>query len=101
MEATAALLKQTSSDGQIITVLPPPKDIDGNFGKDVVGAAVTFDETLAPAIWADFLPQALERGKFVPKPDPMIVGKGLGHIQKGLDAQRKGVSARKVVVVLD
>ena len=64
------------------------------------GANLTFDEALAKAIWADFLGQALEMGSLVPKPDPLVAGHGLGEIQKGMDLQKKGISARKVVVTI-
>ncbi len=33
-------------------------------------------------------------------PEPLVIGKGLEHVQAGFDAQKKGVSARKVVVSL-
>lgn len=52
------------------------------------------------AVYADFLPEALARGKFRPAPEPMIVGEGLEAIQRALDIHKKGVSAQKVVVSL-
>ena len=52
------------------------------------------------AIYMDFLPRALAEGRYVAAPDPSIIGEGLDSIQAGLDVQRKGVSARKVVVSL-
>ncbi|KAH8594181.1 chaperonin 10-like protein [Bisporella sp. PMI_857] len=51
-------------------------------------------------IYMDFLPQALEKGQFVPAPPLQIVGKGLDKIQDALDLQRKGVSGKKLVVTL-
>jgi hypothetical protein len=42
----------------------------------------------------------LENGRLKPKPDPLVVGKGLDKIQEGVDKQRAGVSAAKVVVEL-
>ena len=51
------------------------------------------------AIYQDFLPLAL-KGTYVAAPSPQIVGKGLEHVQAGLDLLRKGVSAKKVVVSL-
>lgn len=41
---------------------------------------------------------ALDEGTIVPKPDPQIVGEELRSVQLGLDTQKKGVSASKVVV---
>lgn len=47
-----------------------------------------------------WMARALKDGTLLPKPDPMIVGKGLESIQLGIDTSRKGVSAAKVVVRL-
>lgn len=44
------------------------------------------------------MPKALKSGTIVPKPDAKIVGQGLNSVQLGLDTQKKGVSAKKVVV---
>ena len=46
------------------------------------------------------MPQALANGSLKSKPDPFVVGDGLKDIQHGLDMQKKGVSAKKVVIVL-
>ncbi|KAL4978406.1 hypothetical protein BDW66DRAFT_149241 [Aspergillus desertorum] len=43
---------------------------------------------------------ALERGRFVPAPPPLVVGKGREKIQEALDIQLKGVSGKKLVVTL-
>lgn len=51
-------------------------------------------------IFASFLPEALQNGKFKAKPDPLIVGHGLEHAQKGCDTSKAGVSARKAVITL-
>ncbi|KAL5396418.1 hypothetical protein PMIN02_003241 [Paraphaeosphaeria minitans] len=53
---------------------------------------------IGPCIWRKYLPAALARGTLVPKPDPLIVGNGLRSVQLGLDKQKAGVSAKKVVV---
>jgi hypothetical protein len=47
-----------------------------------------------------FLPKALTEGKYIAAPDPQVVGKGLEYIQAGFDLQKKGMSAKKVVVSL-
>ena len=52
------------------------------------------------AIYADFLPEALAKGTFIPSPEPLVVGQGLESIQAACDIQKKGVSARKIVVRL-
>ncbi|KAK4501491.1 hypothetical protein PRZ48_007300 [Zasmidium cellare] len=55
---------------------------------------------LGPMIFRDFLPRALAERKFVPAPEPLVVGSGLEFVQEGLEVNRKGVSAKKVVVKL-
>lgn len=52
------------------------------------------------AIYEDFLPQALRNGRFIAAPEPVVVGKGLEHIQEAMDLNKKGVSAKKVVVTI-
>ena len=64
-------------------------------------ASSVVDNEVGPAIFRDYLPAALADGRFRPAPSPKVVGAGLGAIQTGLDAQRAGVSATKIVVTLD
>jgi NADPH:quinone reductase-like Zn-dependent oxidoreductase len=52
------------------------------------------------AVYVDFLPQALAKGIFKPAPEPEVVGKGLEAIQEAVNIQKKGVSAKKIVVQL-
>ncbi|KAK4697089.1 hypothetical protein P7C71_g937, partial [Lecanoromycetidae sp. Uapishka_2] len=79
---------------------PPSKELPGGvavkfiFGSDLSGNEV------GPAIWVDFLPKALEDGSYIVAPDAEVVGKGLESIQGGLDVLKKGVSAKKCVILL-
>lgn len=50
--------------------------------------------------WKDFITSALEQGKLKCAPESLVVGEGLESLQKALDVQREGVSAKKVVVTL-
>jgi NADPH:quinone reductase-like Zn-dependent oxidoreductase len=52
------------------------------------------------AVFTDFLGQALEKGVYQCKPDPMVAGDSLEKLQEALDVQKKGVSAKKVVLTL-
>jgi NADPH:quinone reductase-like Zn-dependent oxidoreductase len=52
------------------------------------------------AIYVDFLPKALETGAFVPAPEPIVAGHGLESIQAAFEVQKKGVSAKKIVVTV-
>lgn len=56
---------------------------------------------VGPAVFRDFLPAALEDGRFRPAPDPAIVGASLQDIPGALERLRTGVSASKLVVTLD
>ncbi len=67
--------------------------------KFIFGTTLKNNE-VGKVIYEDFLPQALADGRYVAAPDPYVVGTGLEYVQTGFDAQRKGVSAKKVVVSL-
>jgi len=67
--------------------------------KFVFGSTLKENE-VSTVIYEDFLPQALADGRYVAAPAPYVVGTGLEYVQTGLAAQRKGVSAKKVVVSL-
>jgi NADPH:quinone reductase-like Zn-dependent oxidoreductase len=58
------------------------------------------DNEVCRMVYQDFLPQALASGHFVAAPPPLVVGRGLEHLQSALDRQKDGVSAQKVVVSL-
>ena len=64
------------------------------FGTDLMANEV------GDAIYNDFLPMALGKGEFVAAPEPQVVGKWLDRIQEAMDLNKKGVSAKKVVVTL-
>ena len=59
------------------------------------------DNEIGPAIFHDFLPQALASGRYRPAPPPKIAGHGLSAVQHALNIQRAGVSASKIVVLLE
>lgn len=53
------------------------------------------------AIYADFLPQALAKGRYVPKPDPEVFGNGLESVQGACEHLLiSNPSAKKIVVTL-
>ena len=58
------------------------------------------DKDIGEAVWGKFIPEALEKGTFKAKPDPIIVGEGLDKVQAGMDRLKEGVSNAKVVVLL-
>ena len=58
------------------------------------------DNEVGPAVYADFLPSALADGRYVAAPPAEVVGSGLDAIETGFEVQKKGMSAKKVVVSL-
>ncbi len=67
--------------------------------KSIFGSTL-MDNEVSKVIYEDFLPQALADNHYVAAPEPAVVGKGLNYLQAGLDAQKQGVSAKKVVISL-
>lgn len=67
--------------------------------KFIFGSSLVHND-VSNLVYADFLPDALEQQRFVAAPEPQVVGAGLASIQAALGLQRKGVSARKIVVSL-
>ncbi len=67
--------------------------------KSIYGSSLMANE-VSKVIYTDFLPKALADGSFVAAPEPTVVGRGLERIQYALDVNKKGVSAKKVVVLL-
>lgn len=67
--------------------------------KFIFGSSL-MDNEVGRVIFEDFLTRALAEGRYLAAPEPHIVGKGLESIQAGFDAQKQGVSAKKVVVSL-
>ncbi|KAK7628012.1 chaperonin 10-like protein, partial [Phyllosticta citricarpa] len=83
---------------KVVATQQPPEGLEGTVV--VVQGASFINANIAEAVWGRFVPEALAAGKLQTKPDPLVVGHGLESIQKGLDIQRQGVSAKKVVVTL-
>lgn len=67
--------------------------------KMISGSTLT-DNGVGKAIYTEYLGEALASGSFVPAPEPMVTGKGLEKVQDAFEIHMKGVSARKVVVML-
>ena len=82
--------------GNIAVVLPSPENVPSNVK---VGNVFGIDSLTHP-LWADYIKPALISGELKCLPEPLVVGKGLESVQKGLDENKKGVSAKKVVIEL-
>ena len=73
----------------------------GRIGTKFIWGGSLVDNEVGPAVFVDFLPRALAEGRFVAAPPAVVVGAGLEAIETGFEVQRKGVSAKKVVVSLN
>ncbi|KAH6677491.1 oxidoreductase [Halenospora varia] len=101
-ETTMKIAQVLAGKGNILiaSVKEGPKDFpDGVTLKQVYGS-VAATTKVGQAIYREFLPKALKSGQFKPAPPLEVVGKGLEYLQEGLDRLKKGVSAKKLVVVL-
>lgn len=67
--------------------------------KMVWGGALV-DNDVGPMIYETFLPEVLAHGRYLAMPAPDVVGHGLAYVPEAMERQRRGVSARKLVVTL-
>jgi NADPH:quinone reductase-like Zn-dependent oxidoreductase len=82
--------------GHLASVHPPPAEVPENVKAGMIFAV---DDVAAP-VWRDYVTAALRAGKLKCLPAPLVVGKGLEHIQAALQKCEAGVSATKLVVEL-
>lgn len=99
-EKCAEVLDKANGTKMIATVLPGPENLPGGAKSAGVFALTIRDNEVGPAVWGDFLPGALKSGYLTPHPEPLVIGTGLESIQKGMNKNKEGVSAKKVVISL-
>lgn len=88
--------------GRYGSVMPDAPGIpEGVQGASVFAPSVALaDRYVGEAVWAKYVPEALEKGTFKAKPEPTVLEGGLEKVQEGIDRLRKGVSFGKIVVAL-
>ena len=94
------VVDKISGNKFVSTVLPVPENKPSGVDTKWVFATTIKESEIGPAVFADFLPKALVEGRYLVAPEPWVVGRGLEAVQDGLEKQKRGVSARKVVVTL-
>ncbi|KAF6235452.1 hypothetical protein HO173_006135 [Letharia columbiana] len=99
-EASFEVVDKATGTKFVSSAPPIPENKPGGVEANMVWGSSLKDNEVGPAIFVDFLPKALAEGKYIPAPEPWIVGKGLESIQDGFEAQKKGVSAKKVVITV-
>jgi hypothetical protein len=97
-----SVLQKLDAIKTMATVLPPPENKpEGINAQGVFAVSIALQhKEVAEAVWQHFIPAALESGNIKCLPEPLVVGQGLENVQKGLDKQKAGVSAKKVVIEL-
>jgi NADPH:quinone reductase-like Zn-dependent oxidoreductase len=75
-----------------------PEGIEG--GPVLAPSVAGDDKYVGDAVWAKWVPEALESGALKALPGPVVIKGGLEAVQKGYEAQKKGVSFGKIVVEL-
>ena len=94
--APALAILEKLGGGNLATTLPAPKETPANVKANfVIGI-----NPLTHPLWAEYITPALESGQLKCLPEPLVVGRGLEHVEEAVDKNRKGVSARKVVIEL-
>ncbi|KIW30908.1 uncharacterized protein PV07_02600 [Cladophialophora immunda] len=89
--------------GTVASVVSTPGDLPkGVKAARISSTNVVSQEggVVATKIWAEYVPAALKDGSLEAAPAELVVGNGLYFVQGGLDRQKSGVSARKVVITL-
>ncbi|KAE8440951.1 hypothetical protein EG329_006165 [Mollisiaceae sp. DMI_Dod_QoI] len=100
-ESCLDIVKRSEGNKFVAMAMQGPAELapEGVKAKFVMAADFKTNE-VGKLIYGEFLPQALAGGKYICAPKAVVVGKGVEAIQEALDVQKKGVSARKVVVSL-
>ncbi|KAF2500142.1 GroES-like protein [Lophium mytilinum] len=104
--ATTCQVAHRSRQTLFVASTHPVKEGDAPEGVEArmtfgTGGVGMFAE-VGPATFGGFLAEALEMGVYKVAPPPEVVGtRGLEGVQVALDVLKKGVSARKVVVVVE
>jgi NADPH:quinone reductase-like Zn-dependent oxidoreductase len=97
----ARVAERSEGKALVVTVRGAPSSgLPGSVRVQAIRSSDIFapGNEVGPRIWRDYVPGALAKGLLVPAPEPLVVGQGLRSVQHGLDVQKRGVSAAKIVV---
>ncbi|CAI7662623.1 unnamed protein product [Penicillium glandicola] len=99
-QSTNARILGAIGGGKLPVTLWPVEGLSANVNAVLVNglAPGLVNLDVGDAVWRKYLPEALASGKFLAKPDPWIIEGGLERVQDGMDLQKKGVSAKKIVI---
>ncbi|VTT64400.1 unnamed protein product [Fusarium fujikuroi] len=84
---------------KLICVRSVSSEVAGVEAKTILSTSI-INTPVAKAVFGDYIPAALEQGKFKAVPEAEVVGKGLEAVQLGINTLAKGVSAKKIVEII-
>ena len=84
-------------DGHLACVHSPPTN---NVPSNVKAGMIFAVNDIATPVYRDFVTPALQSGKLKCLPPPIVVGKGLEHVNEALKKSKAGVSATKLMMEL-
>ena len=83
------VVSKSNGNKFVACAMPPPDNLPEGVGAKFCSAGSIRDDEVGGVVYVDFLPKALAEGSFVAEDLPAA-----------LEAQKKGVSAKKIVVSL-
>ncbi len=101
LEKCFAVVDRCSGRKFVSMTSPLPESKPANVDAKQIFGDTLKDNEVSRAVYVDFLGNALSDGVYVLAPEPWVVGTGLESLQKGLEVQKQGVSAKKVVITLE
>ncbi|KAJ3454748.1 hypothetical protein MRS44_013348 [Fusarium solani] len=101
LEPLGAILGQLGPH-KVCLVVPPRVSVSKNMNWTI--SALAFEimnekgKPIGDYIWHKYVPEALADGRLQPKPDALMISRGLETLQDGLNRLKNGISAQKLVV---
>lgn len=99
MDSASQSIVHADGIRKLICVRSVSSEVPGVEAKTILSTSI-ISTPVAKAVFGDYIPAALEQGKFKAVPEAEVVGKGLEAVQLGINTLAKGVSAKKIVVAL-
>ncbi|QIW96685.1 hypothetical protein AMS68_002203 [Peltaster fructicola] len=100
VQTTSAVAEVLSNlgGGKVATTTPSmpstlPANVEVKLGNDPT------EPEVGKAVWQEFMPVALKTGQMRSHLNTMVIGRGLQHIQAGVNEVKRGVSSTKVVIL--
>ncbi|KAE8163978.1 chaperonin 10-like protein [Aspergillus tamarii] len=101
--ACAEILERSKAACKILVYtndVSTPQELPSSVTSKGIFCLTVENNEVGPAVWTEYLPQALECGQFKPLPEPLVVGTGLEFVQMAMERNMAGMSALKAVVKL-